>query len=100
MWWVGAIPMTWWVQDFSGLWICTKEFFGGWIGVLFLPTIFLARKLRNGEEENKQVLREREKERRRDEREKKTNRCYSELSYLKVHCKSAILEGLLEEQKF
>jgi hypothetical protein len=72
MWWVGAIPMTWWVQYFSGLWICTEEFFGGTIELLFLPTIFLARKLRNVEEENEQALREREKERR-EEREKKKN---------------------------
>ena len=43
------------------------------VGVLFLPTIFLARKLRNGEEENEQVLRERErkKERKREKKNKK-----------------------------
>ena len=63
--------MTWWVQDFGGLWICTKEFFGGRVGVLFLPTIFLARKLRNGEEENEQALREREKGRRKKNKKKR-----------------------------
>jgi hypothetical protein len=36
MWWVGAIPMNWWVQDFGGLWICTEEFFGGGVGVRVL----------------------------------------------------------------
>jgi hypothetical protein len=40
------------------------------VEVLFLPPIFLARQLRNGEE-NEQALREREKERKREARKKK-----------------------------
>ena len=57
-----AIPMTWCLGWF-------KTSVVG-VGVLFLPTIFLARKLRNGEE-NEQALREREKEKKKKKKNKK-----------------------------
>jgi hypothetical protein len=84
MWWVGAISMTWWVQDFSGLWICTEEFFGGRIGVLILPTIFSPGSSEMGKKgTNKRCGRERKRGGEKREEKKKMKKTKD----LKVHCK-------------
>ena len=50
------MPMTWWVQDFVELWICTEEFFGGGgLGCFSCPPFFLPRSSEMGKRTVKNI---------------------------------------------